>query len=57
MKKEIKDVTLEECYTGGKHCASCMYCKSVWSEEQYREVSYCKAANRETLAYIKRLGF
>lgn len=57
--KEIANVTPEECYTGGKHCASCMYCKTVWDEEQYKEISYCKAAAEDgkTNEYIERLGF
>ena len=45
--KETKDVTEEECYAGGKHCASCMYRREYGSNFEPFENSYCTAVRKE----------
>lgn len=46
--KQTKDVTLDECYMGGKNCGTCMHCVE-WAREydckwNWFENRYCTCA-------------
>lgn len=42
--KRTKDVTLDECYMGGKNCGTCMHCKDHDSNWNWFEYNYCSCA-------------
>lgn len=44
--KRIKDVTLEECYIGGKNCGTCAHCKEHDINFHWYEHSYCVRAKK-----------
>ena len=46
---EIKDVPIEKCYMGGKHCATCKYYRTYDSKFKPFENSYCDAISKENV--------
>lgn len=50
--KRDSEVTMEECYIGGKYCSSCMHCTGNSSYDSslfgHFEHDYCMMAKRES---------
>lgn len=47
--KQCSEVTPEECFIGGNHCATCMHCfgEHRWSAEGEFNSVYCTCAKKE----------
>ena len=46
--KTVEEVSMVECYRGGKHCTSCMHCVDHDNKFNYFEQSYCVRAKKES---------